>query len=34
MPAYGSFGGLDDQILSDGDAAFVGMNQTVAAEPT
>jgi hypothetical protein len=27
MPAYGSFGGLDDQILSDGDAAFVGMNQ-------
>ena len=27
MPAYGSFGGLDDQILSDGDAVFVGMNQ-------
>jgi len=27
MPAYGSFGGLDDQILTDGDVAFVGMNQ-------
>jgi hypothetical protein len=27
MPAYSSFGGLDDQILSDGDAVFVGMNQ-------
>jgi hypothetical protein len=27
MPAYRSFGGLDDNILTDGDPGFVGMNQ-------
>jgi hypothetical protein len=27
MPAYRSFGGLDDNILTDGDPSFVGMNQ-------
>ena len=27
MPAYRSFGGLDDNILTDGDRGFFGMNQ-------
>lgn len=27
MPSYGSFGGLDDQVFTDGDVGFVGMNQ-------
>jgi hypothetical protein len=30
MPAYGSFGGMDDQIFSDGDVGFVGMNQRLS----
>lgn len=30
MPSYGSFGGMDDQIFSDGDVGFVGMNQRLS----
>jgi hypothetical protein len=27
MPAYRTIGGYDDQVLTDGDAGFTGMNQ-------